>query len=294
MVRRHDPGLVVVGMSCQWGRVALRVRYSPHRGVGRRPKPVRIRHSIPPALALRRVSTDLILGAPAPTPAHHDILQGFSSSCLSIRAQVRGLPFDWFLRNPAGGVSPRVTSCSPPTLSPPPWARRRVSTDLILGAPAPSPAHHDILRGFSSSCLSIPAQVRELPFAWFLRNPAGGVSPRVTSCSPLRRHRHPWPVGGCPRTSSWERRRPRRPITTYCEASHRHACRLGRKCGGSHLIGSCETLPAGAHALPGGLTTGHFVLAPTPSPPPSASVQSRADRERRAGMPVDQYLSVLG
>ena len=29
-----------------------------------------------------------------------------------------------------------------------------------------------------------------------------------------------------------------------------------------HLIGSCETLPAGAHALPGGLATGHFVLAP--------------------------------
>ena len=33
--------------------------------------------------------------------------------------------------------------------SPPPLARRRVSTDLILGAPAPSPAHHDILRGIS-------------------------------------------------------------------------------------------------------------------------------------------------
>ena len=75
--------------------------------------------------------------------------------------------------------------------------------------------------------------------------------------------RHTWPVGGCPRTSYRERRRPRRPITTGCEAFH-------------------------------GLAMGHLVLAPTPSPPSWASAQSRADRERRAGMPAEQCLSVLG
>ena len=71
-------------------------------------------------------------------------------------------------------------------------------------------------------------------------------------------------------------------------------CRFGLECGNSHLIGSCESLPAGAPALPGGLGAGHLVLAPTPSPPTWASVQSRADRELRAGMPVEQCLSVLG
>ena len=54
--------------------------------------------------------------------------------------------------------------------------RRRVSTDLILGAPALPGAHHAILRGFSSSCLSIEAQVREVQLDWFLRNPAGALA----------------------------------------------------------------------------------------------------------------------
>ena len=128
----------------------------------------------------RRVSTDLILGAPALPGAHHAILRGFSSSCLSIEAQVREVQLDWFLRNPAGGAHAlpgglavgHFVLATPP--SPPPLARRRVSTDLILGAPAPSPAHHAIFRGFSWSCLSNRAQVRELPFDRFLRTPAGG------------------------------------------------------------------------------------------------------------------------
>ena len=102
------------------------------------------------------------------------------------------------------------------------------------------------------SCETLPAGAHTLP----------GGSPCVTSCSPRRRHHPRGPVGGCPRTSSWERRRPRRPITPYSEAFHGHACQIGRKCGNSHLIASCETMLAGAPALPGGLTTGHFVLAP--------------------------------
>lgn len=43
-----------------------------------------------------------------------------------------------------------------------------------------------------------------------------------------------------------------------------------------------------------GLTSGHLVLALTPSPPTWASAQSRVDRELRAAMPVDQYLSLFG
>ena len=126
------------------------------------------------------MSTDLILGAPAPSPAHHGIFQGFSSSCLSIRAQVRELPFDCFLRRPAGGGARAPGGLTmrhfvlAPTPSPPAWARRRVSTDLILGAPAPSPAHHGIFQGFSWSCLLIEAQVRGRSSDRFLRNPAGG------------------------------------------------------------------------------------------------------------------------
>ena len=85
----------------------------PRGGVGGRPNPVRIRHVIPPHLARRRVSTDLIPGAPAPSPAHHDRLRGLSWPCQLIEAQVRELPLDWFLRTPAGrgagGVSPWVT-----------------------------------------------------------------------------------------------------------------------------------------------------------------------------------------
>ena len=115
-----------------------------------RPKPVRIRHVIPPPWAYRRVSTDLILGAPA-------------------------LP---------GGVA-TGHFVPAPTPSPPPLARRWVSTDLILGAPAPSPApspaHHDIVRGISWPCQLIEAQVRELPFDCFMRRSAGGgaAAPRV-------------------------------------------------------------------------------------------------------------------
>ena len=68
-----------------------------------------------------------------------------------------------------------------PTPSPPTWARRWVSTDLILGAPAPSPAHHHIVRGISWPCQWIEAQVREVSCRCFLRNPAGGgaAAPRV-------------------------------------------------------------------------------------------------------------------
>ena len=103
----------------------------PHRGVGGRPKPVRIRHRIPPPWARRRVSTDFILGASAPSPAHHDILQGFSWSCLSIRAQVRELPFDWFLRSPSGGGAGAPSGSHRGSLRARPYA---FTTDLGIGA----------------------------------------------------------------------------------------------------------------------------------------------------------------
>ena len=171
---------------------------------------------------------------------------------------MRELPFAWFLRNPAGGVSPRVTSCSPlrrhhprgpvggcPRTSS--WERRRPRRPITTYCKAFY--RHACRFGrkcvnshLIASCDALPAGAHTLP----------GVSPRVTSCSPRRRHHPRGPVGRCPRTSSWERRRPRRPNTPYCEAFHGHACRFGRKCVNSHLIASCDALPAGAHTLPGG------------------------------------------
>ena len=94
------------------------------RAIRRGPKAVRIRHVIPPHWACRRVSTDLILGAPAPSPTHHDPLRGISWSLLSIEAQVREIALGSLRRSPAGegagalrGDPPRITECSPYTLA---------------------------------------------------------------------------------------------------------------------------------------------------------------------------------
>ena len=138
-------------------------------------KPVRIRHVIPPPWARWRVSAALIPGAPAPSPAHHAMVRGFSWSCLLIEAQVRGRSSDRFLRNPAGGGagaprgSRRGSLSARPARSGPTWVseQRRPEHASLMDNVSVS-AHHGILRDFSWSCLSFGVQMREISLASFL------------------------------------------------------------------------------------------------------------------------------